>query len=451
MTTFTAATYQNEYLAEGATEVNAIVTVTARGGGAQPRTAPVQVAEIVIVDTSGSMGVPKRNIKAAKAATCAALDCIRDGVRFAVIAGTDVATLVYPPDGRLGVADAASRTAAKAEVERLKARGGTSIGSWLSLARRLFEAAPDAIHHAILLTDGENEHESDHQFRAALAFCEGRFQCDCRGIGTDWKVDELRQIASTLLGSVDMVADADDLVADFTAMMDQAMTKDTNDVELRLWAPQGANVAFVRQVAPAIQDLTVRGRPSGPLTADYPTGAWGDESRDYHVCVRRWPHADPPRARHRSARGRPLRGRRHARVEHEGLLLRRGPADDAAVAAGPQDAAQLPRPGGDHAEHPGLPLRPQLRRRQPRPLRRRRAAERKPVKDLLRPRPVGAGVADHGPSDAEGQAGRELLGPRLPDLRGHAHDLGREGARARIASRTLWIASMTRHVTAKIT
>jgi len=291
MTTFTAETYQNEYLAEGATEVNAIVTVTARGGGAQPRNGPVQAAEIVIVDTSGSMGVPKRNINAAKAATCAALDCIRDGVRFAVIAGKDVPTLVYPPDGGLGIAGTASRTAAKAEVERLKARGGTSIGSWLSLARRLFEDAPDAIHHAILLTDGENEHESDHQFRAALALCEGRFQCDCRGIGTDWKVDELREIASTLLGSVDMVADADDLVADFTAMMDQAMTKDTNDVALRLWAPQGANVAFVRQVAPAIEDLTVRGRPSGSLTADYPTGAWGDESRDYHVCI----HV-PPRA-----------------------------------------------------------------------------------------------------------------------------------------------------------
>ena len=32
MTTFTAETYQNEFLAAGATEVNAIVTVTATGG-----------------------------------------------------------------------------------------------------------------------------------------------------------------------------------------------------------------------------------------------------------------------------------------------------------------------------------------------------------------------------------------------------------------------------------
>jgi hypothetical protein len=82
-----------------------------------------------------------------------------------------------------------------------------------------------------------------------------------------------------------MVADAGDLVADFTAMMDAAMGKEADDVALRLWTPKGAEVAFVRQVAPAIEDLTSRATPSGPLSADYPTGAWGDESRDYHVWI----------------------------------------------------------------------------------------------------------------------------------------------------------------------
>ena len=282
---FTAETYQNEYLAEGATEVNAIVTVTASGRSGAAVDGPVQAAEIVIVDTSGSMGTPRVNIKAAKAATCAALDSIRDGALFAVVAGTYVAQMVYPLEVRLAVASPESRAAAKREIDGLKARGGTAIGAWLTLARRLFEQAPDAIHHAILLTDGQNEHESEDTFAAALARCEGRFQCDCRGIGTDWRVDELRQIASALLGSVDMVADAGDLVSDFTAMIDTAMTKDTNDVALRLWTPQATRVAFVRQVAPAIEDLTTRGRESGARTVDYPTGAWGNESRDYHVCI----------------------------------------------------------------------------------------------------------------------------------------------------------------------
>ena len=285
MTTFTAEVFQNEYLAEGATEVNAIVTVTATGGAARGVTGPVSTAVIVIIDISASMTVPRQKITAAKDATCAAIDCIRDGAEFAVIAGTDVARRVYPTDRRLATAGRETRAAAKEATRWLMAQGGTAIGSWLTLAKGLFEGAPGAICQAILLTDGQNQHETDEDFRAAVRACEGAFQCDCRGIGTDWEVGELRQIASALLGSVDMVADAGDLVADFTAMMDAAMGKRAGDVLLRLWTPRGAEVAFVRQVAPAFEDLTARAAASGPQSADYPTGAWGDESRDYHVWI----------------------------------------------------------------------------------------------------------------------------------------------------------------------
>ncbi len=57
-------------------------------------------------------------------------------------------------------------------------------------------------------------------------------------------------------------------------------------MSLRLWTPQGATVAFVRQVAPTIEELTDRAVSVNPLTSDYPTGTWGEESRDYHVCIR---------------------------------------------------------------------------------------------------------------------------------------------------------------------
>jgi hypothetical protein len=287
MTAFTAETFQNEFLAEGATEVNAIVTVTATGSGAG---SAGPSAVVVIVDTSASMAFPSENIKAARAATCAAIDAIRDGTEFAVVAGAGVARRVYPLDQRLAIAGPYTRAAARSAVEGLRARGGTAIGSWLTLANSLFAASSAPIRQAILLTDGQNQHETEEELRAALARCEGRFQCDCRGIGTDWEVRELRLIASTLLGSVDMVARARDLVADFTAMMDAAMGKQAGDVALRLWTPQGARVRFVRQVAPAIQDLTARAVPSGPLSADYPTGAWGDEARDYHVWIDVPPH-----------------------------------------------------------------------------------------------------------------------------------------------------------------
>jgi hypothetical protein len=69
-------------------------------------------------------------------------------------------------------------------------------------------------------------------------------------------------------------------------MIENAMGKATRSVSLRVWTPQGAHVAFVRQVAPMIDELTDRAVAVNALTADYPTGAWGEESRDYHVCIK---------------------------------------------------------------------------------------------------------------------------------------------------------------------
>jgi len=56
MSTFTVDAYQNEYLPLGGSEVNAVVTVTSDGAGG-PAGQP-DAAEIVIADTSGSMGAP---------------------------------------------------------------------------------------------------------------------------------------------------------------------------------------------------------------------------------------------------------------------------------------------------------------------------------------------------------------------------------------------------------
>lgn len=289
MTEFTAEAYQNEYLPAGGGEVNAVVTVTA--SGAAPAATSTQVAEIVIVDVSGSMGGPRAKLTAATRATAVAIDCIRDGVMFGVIAGNDTARAVYPREGRLVAASTQTREEAKQAVAELKATGGTAIGRWLALADELFATTPEAIRHAILLTDGRDEHETPVELEAVLADCEGSFQCDCRGVGTDWEVEELRRIATTLLGAVDIVADPEGLEADFQAMIERAMGKATGDVSLRLWTPQGTTVAFLKQAAPTIEDLTARANPVDALTADYPTGAWGDESRDYHLCVRVQPRA----------------------------------------------------------------------------------------------------------------------------------------------------------------
>lgn len=179
-----------------------------------------------------------------------------------------------------------TKAQAKEALRRLSAGGGTAIGTWLRLADRLLGAAEADIRHGILLTDGRNEHESPEDLRAALDSCAGRFTCDARGVGTDWEVKEVTAIASALLGTADIVADPAGLAADFTRMMENAMGKEVADVVLRLWTPVGVEIVFVKQVAPAVADLTGRRTEAGPRAGDYPTGSWGDESRDYHVCVR---------------------------------------------------------------------------------------------------------------------------------------------------------------------
>ncbi|MEU3604192.1 VWA domain-containing protein [Streptomyces sp. NPDC035033] len=286
---FSVDVYQNEYLPDGGRDVDAIVTVTATGGGTSgaagvPAGGPAGV--VIMVDRSGSMDYPPAKMAGARAATAAAIDTLRDGTSFAVVAGNHTALPLYPAHGRLAVAGARTRAEAKEALERLTADGGTAIGTWLRLAGALLDGEDLAIRHGVLLTDGRNEHEAPEALRAALDACAGRFTCDARGVGTDWEVKEVTGIAAALLGSADIVADPAGLAADFTAMMENVMGKGVADVALRLWTPVGAEVVFVKQVAPAVADLTGRRTDAGPRAGDYPTGSWGDESRDYHVRVR---------------------------------------------------------------------------------------------------------------------------------------------------------------------
>src|SRR5205823_13245758 len=125
---FTIDVDQNQYLPEGGGDVSAVVTVSsgadvalaAPGGGAG-------IAEIIIIDCSGSMDYPPTKMSQARVATAAAIDVVRDGVGFVVIAGTSTAWPVFPLDGSMAIADPSSRAAAKQAVSALRANGGTAI------------------------------------------------------------------------------------------------------------------------------------------------------------------------------------------------------------------------------------------------------------------------------------------------------------------------------------
>jgi len=278
---FKAEVFQNEYLAEGAKEVHAIMTVSAddavmasAGVGSSGRLFGI------ICDTSGSMEGGK--IRAAKAAMARLITMIPEDASFFVVTGSQEATVRFPASP----ATPANRAQAIESLRAIDANGGTTISTWLMRARQEFAKMPNASRQAVLLTDGENEPNDEPLLDQALAACEGVFQCECRGVGTDWKVAELKKIAARLLGATDIIASPNQIEADFSAILQKAMSKAVSDVSLRLWTPAGARVLFCKEVSPEIVDLTNRAKQTNPQIRDFPTGSWaGNESRDYHFCI----------------------------------------------------------------------------------------------------------------------------------------------------------------------
>ncbi|WP_016699987.1 vWA domain-containing protein [Actinoalloteichus spitiensis] len=292
---FTVEVDHNRFVSERTTEVHAVLTVTGhpapggngeRGsaGGGSPDPEQGAISEVLLVDCSSSMRFPASTMPATRRAAVAAVHLLPEGSRFAVVAGTTTARVVYPETGGLAVCGARTRREAAAAIARLTPDGGTAMGTWLRAANDLFADLPGP-RHAILLTDGLNQGESVRELAAALEECRGRFVCDCRGVGTGWRVDELRSIATTLLGTVDIVADPEDLAADFRSTIEAAVARVQPAVALRVWTPELARQRFLRQVHPEVRPLDGASAPDAPRNVDHPTGSWGEESRTYHLCV----------------------------------------------------------------------------------------------------------------------------------------------------------------------
>lgn len=277
---FTAEVFQNQYLPEDAKEVHAIMTVTVEEGEGVAVAPSTGRLFGIICDISGSMGGDK--IHAAKEAMVKVVNLLPEDAHFFIVTGAGKASVVFP----VSKATFEKKQQAIAAIKNIMANGGTLMSTWLAEALKQFTKIPDAVRQALLLTDGQNDDSDEQQLKKVLQQCEGIFQCDCRGVGTDWRVAQLREIATKLLGTTDIIPNAEMIEADFRAILEKAMSKDVSDVSLRLWTPQGAKVLFCKQVSPDIVDLTHRAKSVKPQVVDYPTGAWGKkESRDYHFCI----------------------------------------------------------------------------------------------------------------------------------------------------------------------
>ena len=279
-TQFKAEVFQNQYLPQGLKEVHAIMTVSVTGSEGVIATPTGGKLFGIICDTSGSMGGQK--IQSAKDAIAKIVNLLPSDAHFFIVTGSTSPHLVIP----VSPATMEYKKHALAAIKSIAAGGGTVISTWLSEALIQFKKMPNAIRQALLLTDGQNDDSDERRLTAVLEQCEGVFQCDCRGVGTDWRVKQLQQISNKLLGTTDIIAKAEMIEADFQEILEKAMGKNVSDVAMRLWTPQGAKVLFCKEVSPEIVDLTHRAKEVKSQVLDYPTGAWGkDESRDYHFCI----------------------------------------------------------------------------------------------------------------------------------------------------------------------
>ncbi|GAA1753970.1 VWA domain-containing protein [Streptomonospora arabica] len=323
-------------LPPGCADVHAVVHITCRAPAPDAVRAPA--AEVVVVDTSDSMRGAK--LAAAKRAVCAAVDELREGAAFAVVAGSATARTVYPGPGRLAAASARTRAEAHAAVGALTAGGDARIGTWLRTAGDLFAPlAAGTLKHAVLLTGGRDGADPA-AFEPALRAQEGRFACDCRCVGTGPDSAAPHRVADAMLGTFGVV-DPERLADDVRAAVRAAAGKAVADVALRLWTPRGADAAALVQVSPGVCDLTARRAPAGALTGDYPTGSWGAESRAFHLHVR----VPPAQA------GRRMRAARVGPV-HAGSDPADGPREDVVVEwadgpgpSAPADGAAAPGTG----------------------------------------------------------------------------------------------------------
>lgn len=285
---FRIENFYNPHLSLGATRLDSIVSVTgAVGEGEVPVQKSLKKAIIFVIDQSGSMdGYGKMDI--AKLAVRKSIDLLEESSLFAIVAFSSNARVIAP----LRQATAQNREMAHSSVRRLNAGGGTEMSKALFAVQDIIEELKDSMVRVQFVTDGQNEASDRRDLERALDECEGKFQCDCWGIGIDWEPRELKNISNRLLGTADAVPDPERLEGNFKAALASTMSKGIGDVRLRLQAPKSVKIVTMKQVSPEIVDLSRLAKRVDDKNIDIPLGAWGSETREYQVAFELQPQND---------------------------------------------------------------------------------------------------------------------------------------------------------------
>lgn len=286
---FTLEAFFNPHLALGGSRLDAVITVTASDSTSGPvQNVRKMKAVAYLIDASGSMQDANK-LTMAKVALRQAIELLDEDCLFSIIAFDSLAHVMVS----MRPATQANKNAARERVNQLFAQGGTCMSAALRAALREFAKTRDVIPYAQFLTDGENNNEDRVELDNAIKECEGRFTCDCWGVGVQWRPDELRKIAGQLLGTADAVPDPDHLEAKFQEALSRVLSKGVGDVRLRLQLPKTSKLVTVKQMSPEIVDLLKLASPVDDRNTDIPAGAWtAGESRDYHVAFALEPQSE---------------------------------------------------------------------------------------------------------------------------------------------------------------
>jgi uncharacterized protein YegL len=280
--------FYNPHLSVGASRLDAILSVTSGAvEGEEIGRSSFRKAIIFVIDQSGSMDTNGK-MDIAKLAVRKSIDLLPEDTLFSVISFSNYANVI----STLKPATAQNKELAHNAVKKLRASGGTTMSTALKEVLEMISDLRDTMAHVQFVTDGQNDPGDHNRLEEALTKSEGKFQCNCWGIGTDWQPKELKNISNRLLGVADAVPNPERLEENFKVALASAASKGIADVRLRIQAPKSVKIVTIKQVSPEIVDLFRLSKRVDDKNIDIPLGAWGNENREYQVAFELQPQPE---------------------------------------------------------------------------------------------------------------------------------------------------------------
>ena len=205
----------------------------------------------LVLDKSGSMSGKK--IQQVKDAVKYVIDLLGDQDRISIITfSSSTSTLV----GSQQVRSASDKESLKRKVDRLSARGGTTMAPAMraGLSEVKKHWSPQCVNRLVLLTDGQTSGERNCKKETDNA-AQDNVSIIALGIGTGWNEDLLLEIGAQSGGQADYIANAHEIGQYFQSAVQSMQAAVVQNAVLTLRLVAGVDPRKVWRVVPIISDL----------------------------------------------------------------------------------------------------------------------------------------------------------------------------------------------------